>query len=317
MPGTYPTDPEVRAEILKLRGELKLTNRAIIATLLIPGVTETFLSEYINDRLQRKVDNFEVRFRDTVKSLRERIAFGSAIFETSVTRRMKNAFDLIRSTGSISLVTSKAGNGKTSGIRAYCRDNPSAISITLNATTRSANKVESLVFRTIDAQSWRSNTPRFEFLTDRFREVSRLLIVDNAQRLDASGRQWLFDFQDEADCPIGLVGNPDRGFLGRIIGNDQQSSRIGINPDYELEADELPAAAKRVAQQFSDRATAEEIEDLVAFIAAHDGRLRSVKMTVILAQQLRAASAKLKNDPRAAIRSAHSRLIRDYLLPVD
>jgi DNA transposition AAA+ family ATPase len=313
----YPTDPEVRAEILRLRQELKLTNKGLAQTLLIEGVNETFLSKYAHDNLDRQVENFEARFRDTVKSLRERIAFGSEIFETSVTRRLRNGLDLVRRTGDIALFTSQAGNGKTSGIRAYCRDNPSAVSITLNATTRCANKVESLVFATIDGATWKSNSPRFDYLTARFKEVSRLLIVDNAQRLDGTGRQWLFDFHDLANCPIALIGNPDIGFLGRITGNDQQSSRIGISNSYELDADEIPAAAKLVAAQFSDRSTAAAIEDLVAIIASHDGRLRAVKKAVILAQELRKASPKLKDDPRAALRAAHSRLVRDYALPAD
>lgn len=317
MASKYPTDPEVRAEILRLRSELKLTNKGLAQTLLIEGVNETFLSKYANDNLDRQVENFEARFRDTVRSLRERIAFGSEIFETSVTRRLRNGLDLVRRTGDIALFTSPAGNGKTSGIRAYCRDNPSAVHITLNATTRAANKVEALVFAAIDAASWKSNSPRFDFLTSRFREVSRLLIVDNAQRLDGTGRQWLFDFHDEANCPIALIGNPDAGFLGRIVGNDQQSSRIGINNTYELDPDELPAAAWQVAAQFSNRATADKIEDLVALIASHDGRLRAVRKTVILAEELRKASAKLAQDPRAAVRAAHSRLVRDYALPAD
>lgn len=312
----YPTDPEVRAELLKLRGELETkTNKGLVAALQIEGVSETFISKYINDNLDREVPNFEARFRDTLKGIRERIAFGSAIFETSVTRRMRNAFDLIRRTGDFGLITSGAGNGKSSGINGYRYDNPSAVCITLNATTRSARKVESLVFSAIDTQSWKSNSPRFDYLAARFREVSRPLIIDNGQRLDSSGRQWVCDFQDAADCPVGIVGNPEMVEAWQLI--DQQRSRIGLCGKYELEDKELSECAKRVAHQFSDRATADEIEDLTAIIAAHEGRLRAVKKTVILAQELRAASAKLKNDPRAALRAAHSRLLRDFALPVD
>ena len=120
---------------------------------------------------------------------------------------------------------------------------------------------------------------------------------------------------DEADCPVALVGNPE--MIDAIRANDQQFSRIGIHGNYELEDSELHAASMHVATQFSDDATAETISDLIAFIAAKDGRLRAVRKTVILAQQLRAESAKLRDDPRAAIRAAHARLIRDYTLPTD
>ena len=237
----YPTDPAVIAEIHALRAELKLTHKGLAATLNIEGVNETFLSKYVNDNLDREVPNFEGRFRDIVKGLRERIAFGAEIFETSVTRKMRNAFDLIRRTADIGLITNPAGNGKTSGINGYCRDNPSAIPIVLNATTQSGGKVESLIFGKIDTGTWDKRTPRFEFLVQRFREVSRMLLIDNIQRLDSSGRQWLCDFHDAAEIPIGCVGNPEAVAKWRRV--DQQFSRIGIHGEYELEKDELPEAA--------------------------------------------------------------------------
>ena len=213
------------------------------------------------------------------------------------------------------MITSPAGNGKTSGIYAYQAQNPSAVVIVLNASTRSASNVENIIMNRIDSAGWKRNSARFDYLVTRFKEVSRMLIIDNAQRLDSSGRQWLCDFHDAASVPIGLVGNPEAVTRWRTV--DQQFSRIGIHGSYELEKKELHDASLRVAQQFSNRETAEKISDLCAYIALHEGRLRAVKKTVILAEELRQASPTLKDDPRAAMRAAHSRLIRDYKLPLD
>ena len=47
------------------------------------------------------------------------------------------------------------------------------------------------------------------------------------------------------------------------------------------------------------------------------GALGSVAMTVVLMQQLRELSDTLRNNPRAALRAAHSRLKRNYLLLED
>jgi len=315
MPGKYPTSPDVITALLDLRTEQKLTYSGLAKLLGINDVTPTFLSKYFNDNLDRQVPDFEARVLDIIKSIKERIHFGSAIFETSVTRKMGNAFDLIRKTGDIALITSPAGNGKTSGIVNFLGHNPSAVGIVLNATTRAANKVEGLVFRSVDHREWKAQCSRFDYLVDRFKGSSRLLIVDNAQRLDSSGRQMLFDFHDAAECPIALVGNPET--LDAIRTNDQQFSRIGIHAKYELETKELAAAAHHVTQQFSDPATAESVSDLVALIATHDGRLRAVRKTVILMQELRNASADLRDNPRKALRAAHSRLVRDYELPAD
>ncbi len=311
----FPTDPATVAELIQLRADLKLSNKGLAARLGIEGVTETFLSKYINGKLDRQVPNFEARFRDTLKSIRDRIAFGAVIFETSVTRRMGNGFDLVRRTGDIGLFTSPAGNGKTSAIHNYTWANPSAVQITLNASTRDADGVLGLIMAQIDRSTWKGNSSRYKHCISRFKGFSRMLIVDNTHRLDGSGRQMLFDFHDEAECPIGLVGNDD--ILERIKENDQQFSRIGIHGVYELEKDEIQAAAKRVAHQYSDLATAEAIEDLTAAIGLQEGRLRAVKKTVILAEELRKVSKDLRDDPRKAIRSAHARLVRNYTLPSD
>lgn len=311
----YPTDAALITELTALRSRQGITNNELCRLLGISGCTPTFLSKYLNDNLDREVPDFERQAFDILKSIRERITFGAEIFETSVVRRMASCLNLVRKTGDIALITSPAGNGKSSAIAHYQSANPSAIVTTLNATTRDAAKVESVVFRAVDHRDWKAQCSRFDYLVARFKGASRLLIVDNAQRLSGSGRQWLFDFADEANCPICLIGNPET--LDRIRTNDQQLSRIGIHASYELDAKELPAAAARVAAQFSNPETAEAIADLCAFIAGKEGRLRAVRKTVILAQELRQASADLRDNPRKAIRAAHARLVRDYQLPND
>lgn len=315
MPGKYPTDPNLITALVSLRNEQGITNRRLAATLGINGVSETFISKYINDNLDREVPEFDRIAYDIIKSIRERMSFASEIYPTSVVRKMGNILNLIRKSGDFAVLTSPAGNGKTSAIRHFAAENPSAVCINLNATTRDAGKVEGLVFRTTDHREWKGQTSRFDFLVNRFRGTGRLLIVDNAQRLTMSGRQWVFDFADEADCPVALIGNPE--MIDSIRANDQQFSRIGLHGQYALEDGELASASMHVAKQFSDAATAEAISDLTAFIASKAGRLRAVRKTVILAQLLRSESTKLRDDPRSSIRAAHSRLVRDYSLPTD
>ncbi|WAC18855.1 AAA family ATPase [Luteolibacter sp. SL250] len=315
MPGKYPTNPEIVANLLTLRTQQGLTNAQLSKWLGIEGATATFLSKYLNDSLDREVPNFELLAADILKGINARLAYTSEIFQTSVTRRMANCFNLIRSTGDIALITAPAGNGKSSGIAYYQTISPSTVAITLNATTTSGAQVESALFNAVENRTWSGRTKRFDFLVEHFKKASRLLIVDNAQRLDSTGRQWLFDFCDEANMPTALIGNPE--VLDKIRRNDQQFSRIGIRAQYELEEKELPEVARHVAAQFSDIETAAEIEDLCTFIASKPGRLRAVRKSVILMQELRKASPDLADNPRKALRAAHSRLVRDYALPGD
>lgn len=315
MPGKFPTDPTMIADLNGFISEHKLTYKALCRMLLIEGVNETFISKYIGDKLDRQVDNFEIRCRDMLKGHRERIAFGSHIFESSVTRKIGDSFNLMRLSGQIGLATGPAGHGKTSGIRQFIATNPSAVLLTLNESTGTASRLLSVLFSKIDHQSWNGRTPRFDYLKERFADSGRMILIDNWQRLKSCGRNLLFDFHDETNSPIGGIGNPEA--LKPIIANDQHSRRLGIVPTYQLLDDELAALSHKVTRQFADTATADAIGDLVAVIAAHEGALGSVQMSVILMQQLRKLSAKLDGDPRAALRAAHSRLNRSYLLPED
>lgn len=315
MPGKYPTDPELIKDLLSLRTEQGMTNHQLSKMLGLEGVTPTFLSKYLNDNLDREVDGFHLIARDIVKGIRMRLAYGTELFETSVTERMGSCFSLIRSTSDIGIITSPAGNGKSSASTIYSNLHPTTVAVTLNATTCEAKRVEAAIFAAVENRDWKGRSSRFSYLVDRFKGSRRLLLLDNAQRLDSTGRQWLFDFCDAAGLPAALIGNPE--LIDKIRANDQQFSRVGICATYELTEKELPAVSKRVAHQYSDAETAEEIEDLVAVIAAHPGRLRAVEKTVRLAQELRSLSKDLANNPRKAIRAAHARLPRNYALPSD
>jgi DNA transposition AAA+ family ATPase len=130
--------------------------------------------------------------------------------------------------------------------------------------------------------------------------------------LDATGRQFLFNLNRDTGCAVVLIGNPE--ILDKIRRNAQHFSRTGVKGEPCLTEKEIPAAALRVAEQFSSAEFAAEISDLVAFIATKPGRLRAVRKAVILAFEL---AEKNKFEPRKALREAHRNLVRDYALPAD
>jgi len=130
--------------------------------------------------------------------------------------------------------------------------------------------------------------------------------------LEASGRQFLFNLNRDTGCAVVLVGNPE--ILDKIRRNDQHFSRVGVKGEPALTDKELPEVSLKVASQFSTPEFAEQISDLVAFIASRPGRLRSVRKAVILAYEL---AQKNGTEPRKALREAHRNLVRDYALPSD
>ena len=309
----YPTDQKTREALIAYRTEFDLTNKKLGALL---GQTETFICKYLNDNLDRNPKNFAEESADILKALRKRRELADEIFDTNVTKEMHGRINFIRETCDLGLLYGPAGIGKTSGSLLYVERNPSCIYVPLNASTRTAAQVEGAVFRSIENSQAKGNEPRRGFMINRLAGSQRVIIMDNAQRLNSDGLNWVFDFYDETDCPIVLIGNPE--VLAKIKKVDQRSSRIGICPlsGLSLATKNIADVAERVAIQFSDIKTAKAIADLCAIVAQKDGHLRSVRKQVVLTQALRRLQPKqFADDPRKAFRAAHNELVRDYTLP--
>ena len=311
----YPTDRQLANDLLAFRDGQKITNKRLSALLGIKGVTDTFLSKYINDSLDRIVPDFEILAADILKTLRERAADKTRIFPSTVITKIGNALGLLREAGHIGAIVGPAGHGKSSGITVFHGKAPSAVVITANESMRDGRRLEAAIFSKIDGKSWDKQSSRFDFLVDRFSESSRPILIDNFQRLNGSGLKWLFDFHDLTKSPIGCIGNPEA--IPPILKNDQHFRRLGMVTKYALEDAEIPELAQQITAQFSDEETALAVSDLTAFIGRQKGALGAVQMTVSLMQNLRALSPDLRDDPRKALRAAHSRLPRNYELPTD
>ena len=309
----YPTDPKLRAALSEHRSKHNLTNPKFAKML---NVTPTFLSKYINDNLDHNPKNFDLEAWDILMAIEKRLILADELFDTSVTREIHGRFNFIRKTSDIGVIHGNAGIGKTSSNLLYVERNPSTPYICLNARIRSARELEKAMFNSIESRDWNgtSSMSRLDYLVDRFAGSQRLIILDNIQRLNSDGLSWLFDFHDAAEIGIACTGNPE--IIDKIISCDQHSSRFGISKEIQPpNAAEISDLATRVAAQFSDLETAQEISDLVAFIAKKDGHLRAVRKEVILMQALRELDPKLASNPRLALRSAHKELVRNYDLP--
>jgi len=306
----HDTNPDLRAALSKLRGERKLTNPALAKLF---GVSVTFISKYINDNLDHDPKDFEAIAADTIRAIENRLDQASQLFETSVSRAMAGRIDIARRTGHSCLFGSPAGEGKTSGGMLYQIAHPSSIYFKLAGTDRDSRAINTHLWSALRKADWAGNQKHWPMMVDAVKGSQRAVIVDNAHRLDTSGRNALFDFSEDTGCPVIFLANPE--ILELIKRNDQQHSRIGVYTDLRLTDAELPDVSRRVAEQLSSVETAEEISDLVAFVATKPGRLRAVKMHVILMQELRSKHAKM--DARTAFRSAHRNLVSDYALPSD
>lgn len=306
----YPTDKNLATALLDYRQAQGLTNPALGKMF---GVSPTFISKYLNDKLDHDPKDFDKRAWNTLTSFQARLEIATNLFETSVTRNIAGRIDMARRISDLLLIVGPAGEGKTCGARLYVEHNPGAIYLELACFQRSDRKVAGAIFDQLERRKdWKGNTGRAEFLFEQLKGSGRVIIIDEAHMLDASGRQFLFNLNRDTGCAVVLIGNPE--ILDKIRRNSQHFSRTGVKGEPLLTDKEIPAAALRVAEQFSSPEFAAEVSDLVAFIGLKPGRLRSVRKTVILAFEL---AQKNSFEPRKALREAHRNLPRDYALPSD
>lgn len=311
MPKHYQTDSALREALIAYRDRTGITN-AKLAT-LTEAKSATFISKYINDKLDHDPTGWEEKAADILKGLDRQREFSESLFETSVTKGIQGRINVIRRTGDIALLHSPAGVGKSCAGRLYVVKHPSSLYVHLNARTRDAGKVEAAVFDALETRTWSGRTSRFGYMVDRLKGTGRVILIDNAQRMSADGRAWLFDFWDETRLPIAMIGNPE--VMDKIRANDQHFSRVGISHGFKLKPAEIPKLSTIIASQIAGEDIAEEISDLAAFTGKHPGHLRAVEKTVKLATELMAHATKYADDPRGAYYAAHSQLVRDYDLP--
>lgn len=306
----YPTDKALATALLDYRTKQGLTNSTLGKML---GVSPTFISKYLNDKLDHDPKDFDLRAWNTLAAFNARLETATNLFETSVTRNIAGRIDMARRIADLLLIVGPAGEGKTCGARMFVDRNPGTIYMELACFQRSDRKVAGGIFDQLERRKdWKGNIGRAEFLFEQLKGSGRVIIIDEAHMLDSTGRQFLFNLNRDTGCAVVLIGNPE--ILDKIRRNSQHFSRTGVKGEPLLSSLEIPSAALRVAEQFSSAAFATEISDLVAFIATKEGRLRAVRKTVILAYEL---SQKNNSEPRKSLREAHRNLVRNYALPSD
>lgn len=318
----YPTDPTTVEALKEHRDRFGKTNSQLGKLF---GESPTFISEYINDRLQRDPKDFAQRVADTLKSIAARIDLSSTIYPNFLTSEFAGRVNLARRTQDVDFFYGPAGTGKTCCCLLYKSENPSTIYHKVSGRSCSAADLEAGIFAAMKKRDgFKANQRRWPFMVEALKGTGSAIIIDNAHRLDRSGRDWGFDFNEETGVAIIFVGNPE--MAEKINTNDQQQSRVGckweatwcLNPEAPAKDrryhKQLADMARNVAMQFSDADFADEISDLAAFVARHDGVLRSVRKTVILARELEHGK---KLTPREAFREAHRNQVRGYALPSD
>jgi DNA transposition AAA+ family ATPase len=270
-----PINADLRERLDAYRARTGDTNTGIGRKLGYPDGTA--VSKYLGDKYDRDPAEIEARLDDFFAAeARRSLAVAGEIIRTSVVRQFAGFANAVRRSNAVGVFHSPAGLGKTTAVADYLAANPTTVGIVANAAQCDATGVRQLFWASSSHRGYSPNTSRWDYLVEKFAGSGRLIVVDNAQRLIGSGRDFLFDFRDATGCPIVLVGNP--AILHRVAGSDQQFSRTLMEHEATLKETE------NVVRQIVDAHTAdgEAIYDLCYPIAKRrgGGHLRSLVMTL-------------------------------------
>lgn len=226
----------------------------------------TAVSKYLGDKYDRDPADIEKRLADLFQAEeRKLLNVAGEVIETSVVRQFAAFANAVRRSNSVGVFHSDAGLGKTTSIVDYVGKNPLAVALTANAIQNDAKGLKQLLWESVSKSGYITNQSRWSFLVERFKGSGRPIIIDNAQRLIGSGRDFAFDFRDATGCPLILSGNPS--ILTRIAGNDQQFSRTLM--EHEATLKDIDAIARQIIDAHTPHGA--EIYDLALAVAKRKG----------------------------------------------
>lgn len=304
----YNEELRQKLEVYRSTNRQKPLTMSVLATEL--GVSATRVNKYLVGKPEGNVEELEARIADLLKAASTRMVNDIAPFETNVTQTIKATFELIRKTNDVGLISGPAGVGKTMSVRMYLETHPTTLAISVPRWLRNEAGFTSLLFNAGDNRDWNGITPRAVYLVNRLRNSNRLIIIDNAQRLTAGARAFIFDFHDETGCPIAMLGNPE--VLHAIRKVDQHFSRIGIYQEVKIADKSVKIYAKAMVDAIVKN-PAEGLYEVASAVTEERGHLRALKKQLLLALDL-AETKTFEGDQVRAFHAAHQKLVRDYQL---
>jgi hypothetical protein len=308
-------DPVLREQLTAMR-ETGWSNNKLAKSL---GCNPAYVQLYISDNFPGDLDSFQRKLADFFANESRRRASGIETAECEATQRMRTAFEFIRKTSDMGVITAASGQGKTRAIEHYILSNPLAILYRTTVWAADKSSVESMMFEVVGRSGWNGQIKRAIFMVNKLRGSERFIIVDDAHKLTRPALQWFYDFQDATQCPIALVGTYD--LLGKLEDDAQRFSRAGyhepmrnLDKDGKLVVDR--ALVKHLVKQLAPGANGEmeALCDLAEQVAEEHGHYRSVHKQLKLAVEIKAGATKKPITWPQAFRSAHTKLIRKYKL---
>ena len=281
------------------------------------GQSVTKLNRYLRGNFQGDLETFEVAAEDYLHRAEIQAAsppVAEGLVNTRTLAVVHAALEQIIRLRDFGVIVGPAGAGKTAALEAFCLACPTALKITVTKWERTIYGVEQLLFEQFSARGAGRFRRKFDFVAHRLQAALKLVIVDQAHKLSASGYECLFDLHDKTGAPVVLVGNAClltdiRGIDARTRErNEQLYTRIGRKT--ELSAQFKRETVERLVKQHLPKPGGDLLE-LAAKVCNGPGRIRALKKHLAMVPELRGGDIKTDAD---AFRAAHQLLVTDLNL---
>jgi len=252
------------------------------------GYSESMVCRYFSDNPGGDISAFEAAVIDMLAAEDRDERWSEIYFSTQAVEECFLIFDLIRASRDVGIISSEPGVGKSVASVRYSEANKTAILCQVPKWAAGHWGLQKLIWEQLDTRRYDpSAESKADYLVRRLSGSDRLLILDNAQRIQKAGLEWLLDFAELTHCPVALVGNPAQ-ILERLRSDAALSSRIGIRKEISTSTKDK-AAVKWLGDASDAMVTAmwpeahSEIRTLAREAAMQSGHLRRLNKQLRIA----------------------------------
>lgn len=302
-PRSKPVNTDLHSALLALR-DSGLSN-AQLGTRL--GYRDgSVVSRYLSRKYDGDVAEVEMRIADLLRRISDsRPDLSSDRFDTKVTTKVANFLNLVASNRKVGVIVGPAGLGKSVGISMWMDSHPTAVMLTADQACSDALGVRRMLWASFEHRGG-GNESRWLQIVSHYAGSGRLVVIDQAQRLDSTGVFQAYDFHDRTGVPFVLCGN--ERILKKVGDDPQNHSRTFQLCEFKSRQtagiDVAESAANIIAIHCPEHDSA-DLRDLVAGSIRNPGHLR-LAVNTIQAARIYLSHRDCKNDFLKAYRSAHA-----------
>lgn len=213
-----------------------------------------------------------------------------------------------RTSRSIGMAWSAPGKGKSKALEISRRKDPLCILVTVCKSMGGWRGLRDAVLEAVPNKRRLRGESWDQWMTRTFKGSGRLLVIDNAELLTTSARDWIaFDWHDftKIDCPVALVANEE--IVAQWKKNEKHWSRVGVAYEIKSTQKATDTARELVRLYMPGSEGDEEAVSLTTTVLKSGGACRAAEKHLLLAADLIKGAERY--TPGSAIRAANTLLL--------